>query len=191
MDDNLYRVEEAVSATAGGNLTYETWSYDASVALGFSGQRNPLGFVVVRYLSNPPSATLVWNVLLALAKVLEEKGYAGAEVKEVAWKGFDFWRDMRCRTCFGRGHVDDAHHQCPACGGSGERRLPDGSEPVRAAISALIEAVQWMEGQQRARLKGASYVSSDVKSFAINMPKLDGDIDSGGLVVTPRAPACE
>lgn len=156
MDDNLYRVESAVSATASGNLTDGKWPHDVSTALGLAGQRNPLGFAVVRYLADPPSSVSVWNVVLVLARVLQDRGHAPEVAKDAAWRGFDFWRDIRCLTCHGRGHIGDAHHQCPTCGGSGQRRLPDGPEPVRASISALIEAEQWMEGQLRARLKRES-----------------------------------
>ena len=156
MDDNLNRVESAVTATASGNLTWERWPHDVATALGFAGQRNPLGFAVVRYLADAPSSVSVWNVVLVLAKKLQDQGIEASVAKDAAWKGFDFWRDVRCHSCHGRGHVGDAQAQCPACGGSGHRRLPDGPEPVRAAISALVDAEQWMEGQLSARLKRES-----------------------------------
>lgn len=153
MDDNLNRVESAVSATASGNLTYDRWPYDVSTALGFAGQRNPLGFAVVRYLSDPPSSVSVWEVVLTLTSELNRRGIHGDDAKHAAWQAFDHWRDIRCRTCHGRGHTGPAQQPCTACGGSGHRRMPDGPESVRTAISALVEAEQWMEGQLNARLK--------------------------------------
>lgn len=153
MDDNLNRVESAVTATASGNLTWDRWPHDVATALGFAGQRNPLGFAVVRYLADAPSSVSVWNVVLVLAKKLQDQGVDASVAKDAAWSGFDFWRDVRCHSCHGRGHVGDAQSQCTACGGSGHRRMPDGPEPLRAAISALVDAEQWMEGQLRARLK--------------------------------------
>lgn len=153
MEDNLNRVESAVSATASGNLTEGKWPHDVSTALGLAGQRNPLGFAIVRYLADPPSSVSVWNVVLVLTTKLQDQGFDPATAKDCAWRGFDFWRDIRCRTCHGRGHVGDNHAQCPTCGGSGHRQMPDHPEPLRAAISALVEAEQRMEGQLRARLK--------------------------------------
>lgn len=153
MDDNLYRVESAVTATSSGNLTWERWPHDVATALGFAGQRNPLGFAVVRYLADPPSSVSVWNVVLVLAKVLQDQGHDPSVAKDAALQGFDFWRDLRCSHCHGRGHVGPVQSQCPSCGGSGQRRRPDGPKPVSDAIAAMVEAEQWMEGQLRSRLK--------------------------------------
>lgn len=153
MEDNLNRVESAVTATSSGDLTWDRWPHDVAVALGFAGQRNPLGFAVVRYLADPPSSVSVWNVVLVLITALNKRGIEGDAAKEAAWRAFDFWRDIRCHTCLGRGHIGANLQQCPSCGGDGHRRVPDGPEPVRVAISCLIEAEQWMEGQLGARLK--------------------------------------
>lgn len=192
MDDNLNRVESAVSATSSGNLTWERWPHDVATALGFAGQRNPLGFAVVRYLAEPPSSVSVWNIVLVLAKCLEDQGVDGAVSKEAACRGLDFWRDRRCLSCHGRGHVGDAHHQCPSCGGSGHRRMPDGPEPVRAAISALIDAEQRMEGQLRARLKGATAAVDVSDGYRLCLPEKGGAwVGTGGSPVTPKAPGQE
>ena len=153
MDDNHYRVESAVSATASGDLTYERWPYDVSTALGFAGQRNPLGFAVVRYLADSPSAVSVWGVVLILAKELNRRGIEGDDARNAAWQAFDFWRDVRCHSCHGRGHAGPAQQQCPACGGSGNRLPPQDPPAVQMAVSALLEAEQWMEGQLNAILK--------------------------------------
>lgn len=156
MKEDLFRVESAVSATSSGDLTWERWTLDCAMALGFSGQRNPLGFALVRYLADPPSGRSVMNVELVLATEIQRRGVAVENITQAARLAFDYWRDTRCTTCRGRGHVGEAHIQCPACGGTGERSMPDGPEHVRIAISALIEAEQWMEGQLRARLKNAA-----------------------------------
>lgn len=47
IEDNLLRVESAVSATASGNLTWDRWPLDCAIALGISGQRNPLGLSLI------------------------------------------------------------------------------------------------------------------------------------------------
>lgn len=153
VEDGLLRLESAVSATASGDLDWGRWPLDVSVALGFAGQRNPLGFAVVRYLADDPSSASVWGVVLNLTSQLNNQGFHGEEAKNAALQAFDYWRDIRCRSCHGRGHVGVAHQECPSCCGSGHRQMPDGPEPVRVAISALINAEQWMDGQLRARLK--------------------------------------
>lgn len=151
--NDLFRVENAVSATSSGNLTWEQWPIDSAVALGFAGQRNPLGFALVRYLGDSPSSAAAWNVVLVLAGQLNRQGIVGDVAKDASWQAFDFWRDMRCRTCHGRGIVGLAHQACPSCTGSGQRTWPEGPESLRIAISCLVEAEQWMEGQLAKRLK--------------------------------------
>jgi hypothetical protein len=153
MNDHV-RVESAVSATASGNLTWEKWPLDVATALGFSGQRNPLGFAVVRFLSDTPSSVEVWNIVLLMATILmKTKGLAQDVAREMAFQGFEWWRDSRCINCAGRGIVDSAQRTCPRCHGGGRRRMPEHPAAVRDAISLLIEAEQWMEGQLANRLK--------------------------------------
>lgn len=178
MDNNLYRVESAVSATSSGDLTWERWTLDCAMALGFSGQRNPLGFALVRYLADPPSARAVMDVELKLATEIQRRGVAVANITAAARKAFDFWRDTRCHQCHGRGHIGEAHVQCPSCGGTGERKMPDGPEDVRTAISALVEAEQWMEGQLRSRLKGSVF-KADGDGAKVNLPYRDGQDELG------------
>lgn len=153
MEDNLNRVESAVSATSSGNLTWGLWPHDCAVALGFAGQRNPLGFALVRYLGSDPSSVNAWNVVLVLITQLQKQGVDVDLAKNAAWSAFEFWRDIRCKSCHGRGVVDASQRVCSSCGGSGQRRMPVGPDAVRAGISCLIEAEQWMEGQLAARLK--------------------------------------
>lgn len=152
MGNNL-RVEGAVSATSSGNLTWERWPHDSATALGLSGQRNPLGFAVVRFLSGTPSSVEVWNIILLIATALMKKGLAQEVAREMAFQGFEWWRDSRCVNCGGRGVVDAAQRTCPDCRGSGRRRMPEHPSAVRDAISLLIESEQWMEGQLSKRLK--------------------------------------
>lgn len=153
-DDELFRVESAVSATASGDLTWDRWSHDVSTALGLAGRRNPLGFAVVRYLTDEPSSVRVWDVTLHLATELLKRGVAKEIANKTAYDAFDFWRDMRCRSCGGRG-INGAGVMCSACGGSGQRPLPHDPDALHTAISCLIEAEQWMERQLRARLSRA------------------------------------
>lgn len=152
-EENLIRVESAVTATSSGNLTWERWPHDVATALGFAGRSNPLGFAVIRYLSDEPSSAAVWSVVLLLATELIKRGCDKGEANQIAWDAFSYWRDARCPACSGRG-VADAHQRiCKRCDGSGRKRAPDSPEMLKSAISALIEAEQWMEGQLAARLR--------------------------------------
>ena len=155
-EDNLVRVESAVSATASGNLTWDRWTHDMAIALGISGQRNPLGFAMVRYLSDPPSVMNAQAVILTLAKQMLKQGVAADGINEVAFKAFEFWQNMRCPSCMGRGTVgkDAQRSTCQPCGGSGQKKLPTSPDPVRVGISCLVEAEEWLEGQLRSRMKG-------------------------------------
>lgn len=153
--DELVRVESAVSATASGDLTWDRWTLDMAVALGLSGVKNPLGFAMVRYLSDPPSSNNVQRVVLTLAKAMESKGVPSDGIKDLAFQAFDWWRDSRCPSCGGRGVVSVDQRQCKACGGTGQRMVPDSPDPVRVGVSCLLEAEHWIEGQLRARMKAA------------------------------------
>ncbi len=153
MDDNLNRVESAVSATSSGNLTWEQWTYDCSTALGFSGQRNPLGFAVVRYLSDEPSGSAAMSIVLHLSTVLVRNGHATDLANKAAWAALDAWNHIKCPYCSGRGVMNIEQVQCPACHGTGERDKAGLPEIVREGISALMEAERWMEGQLSAKLK--------------------------------------
>lgn len=153
MQAELIRVESAVSATAGGDLSWERWSHDYAVALGFAGQRNPLGFAVVRYLS-AESAISAQALVLTLASELIKRGCClSQDANRFAWQAFEFWQDMRCPACDGRGAAGHDHRMCPACSGTGQRKYTDRPSVVRDAVSAMIEAEQWMENQLRVRLK--------------------------------------
>lgn len=152
MGDHV-RVESAISATSSGNLTWEKWPLDVATALGFSGQRNPLGFAVVRFLSDTPSSIEVWNIVLLLATILmKTRGLAQQTAREMALQGLEWWRDSRCFECGGKGH-DKNQRTCPECKGTGRRKMPQHPEYVRDAISLLLEAEQRMEGQLANRLK--------------------------------------
>lgn len=153
MHEDMNRVESAVSATASGNLTWEQWPHDCATALGFAGQKNPLGFAVVRYLSDGDSAAGCWNIILHLSTVLIKKGYATNKANDAAWAALDTWNHIKCPACSGRGVTNFEQTTCQICNGTGERDKGGMPDIVREGISALMEAERWMEGQLAARLK--------------------------------------
>lgn len=153
IEDNLLRVESAVSATASGNLTWDRWPLDCAIALGISGQRNPLGFAMVRYLSDPPSVMNAQAVILTLAKQMQQQGVGLSGLHDLAFRAFEFWQNMRCPSCAGRGVLNREQRQCTQCSGSGQKKTPDSPEALKIGIGCLVEAETWLEGQLRARLK--------------------------------------
>lgn len=191
MNDDLLRVESAVSATSSGNLTWELWPHDCATALGFAGQRNPLGFAVVRYLSDPPSGALAWQVILALATRLIHNGHDRNKANDIAWAALDAWNRIHCGHCGGRGVVSFDQKQCPVCAGTGEKKLSEFPESVRDGISCLMEAERWMEGQLAARLKGANAAPAGNR-YQLNLPvKVGNHTGTGGSPATPAAPSHE
>lgn len=152
----MNRVESAISATTSGNLTWEQWQHDCATALGLSGNKNPLGFAVVRYLSDDPGSSATWGIILNLATTLIKRGHDAAKANDAAWKAIDAWNNLRCNSCGGRGQLYAENAVviiCETCGGSGEKDKSNLSDIVRDGISALIEAERWMEAQLSARLK--------------------------------------
>lgn len=153
MNDNLNRLESAVTATSSGNLTWEQWPHDVATALGLAGRRNPLGFAVVRYLSEEPTSGNVWRVVIQLASELVKRGHDAALSNDAAWKALDIWNNGRCSACNGRGVTNAQQHVCSVCNGTGKRGEVAYSEVVRDALSELNEAERWMDGQLSARLR--------------------------------------
>lgn len=154
MHNDLVRVESAVTATASGDLTWERWTLDCAVALGWAGKRNPLGFAIVRYLTDAPNSTNVWNVVLQLATLLQRQEKVSAiDAKDAAWKALDIWNNSRCPTCQGRGVLNIEQATCLACNGTGRRQASDYGDLIKAGVSALVSAEAWMEGQLAAALK--------------------------------------
>lgn len=151
--DEMHRVESAVSATASGNLTYEQWPYDVSMALGISGQRNPLGFAVVRYLSDTPSAETAWDIILHLATAIAKRGHPPRDANEAAWPTLSAWNSIKCPHCSGRGVTNQQQAVCHACRGTGERDYSGLPTIVSDGLSCLMEAERWMDGQLAAKLR--------------------------------------
>lgn len=187
MKDDLFRVESAVSATSSGNLTWDRWTLDVAVALGLSGQRNPLGFAVVRYLSDTPSAMAVWNVVLILAKEMQKRGVASDGINEVSFQAFEAWKDTRCPSCGGRGVAGIEQSLCLVCKGTGKRPVPESPDALRIGLGCLLEAESWMEGQLASRMRDALY-QSDEPGFKVNLPRRDNQ-DDIGFNRDPRTPS--
>lgn len=190
MDDKLFRVESAISATSSGNLTWNKWPLDCAIALGLSGQRNPLGFAMVRWLEatdgHRTRSEAAWGLALQLAAVLLKLGHDKAKVNDLSFRSIYAFNQRRCGHCGGRGVVSFDQKGCPVCAGTGEKPIADWPADVRDGLSALLDAERWMEGQLAARLRGSSYVEPE--GHKVNLPCRDNQDDLGfdRHPVTPR-----
>lgn len=153
MEQLRTKVEAAVSATASGNLTWDRWPLDAATALALAGVRNPIGFAVVRYLSEN-NVSALFGLQLALAtQLIRLAGLDGRRANEVALQAIEFWNNRRCPRCNGTG--EDGRHVCAQCGGSGDIPVSRADRAIQQAVGLLLSAEDWMESQLRRRLKGS------------------------------------
>lgn len=152
MNDDLHFTQSAVTATASGNLTWGSWTLDASTALGMSGRKNPLGFALVRYVADEGVATMLAVVLILSTQMIRRGGVEPDRANEVAQRAFDFWNNRLCPACGGHGR-EATGCVCRRCIGEGVRPLSDAPEEIRDAIDVLVRAEEWMDAQLRKRLR--------------------------------------
>lgn len=153
--DDLMQVERAVVATAAGDLTEGRWPHDCATALGMAGRRNPLGFALVRYLSDTPSAANAMAVVLALStELIRQKGIPGEQANSLAWQALQVWNDQRCPRCGGRGVVaNGAGAACQPCSGTGFKGLDWLADIVKDAVGVLESHAVWIDRQLASRLR--------------------------------------
>lgn len=155
MQDELFRVESAVTATACGDLTWDRWTLDMVVAIGIAGRLNPLGFAMVRYLNDPPSREVVTELVLLLATAMQKRGVPGDGINEMAFRAFEYWQDSRCPSCGGRGVISADQRQCKTCNGTGQKPMPTSPDPVKVGIECLLEAERRINGRLGSLMKVA------------------------------------
>lgn len=152
MTTELYRSETAINALSSKSLQWDSWALDSLTALGMSAIRNPLGDRLIHFI-NSPSAPRAFEITLMISSRLIADGGDKARTLDQAFQAFEYWNGRHCLHCGGRGVLNFNQDECGRCGGTGDRPIPsEYSEPVRKAISLLIEAENWMENQLRARL---------------------------------------
>ncbi len=153
-EDDLYRVEEALVAINSGTLKPESWACDRILAHGLAGQRNRLGNALDHLLAHPNEPNLRLVTILLAGELEHGKVCRGRDSVDVARDALRWWGDQHCHRCHGRGVLDIQQAQCPECLGGGTRPRPS-YKPVSDAIGMINQALQRMEGQLRASLKGA------------------------------------
>ena len=190
MQTENYKVEAATCAHSSGNLTWDSWSHDVITAVGVSGVRNPLGFAIVRYLSeSSPTRSDIMAVVDALTGQINRSRIKTDNAQETAARAMLLWSDSRCPKCQGRGVLNFEQVPCRACGGTGQRDYAGVSSAVKASIEILAEYELMMERQLRTRLKGREYAEPDGKRLMLpsaGAPYMD--IGNGGSVTLPIKP---
>lgn len=180
MRQENYRVESTTIAHSSGNLTWGSWIHDTITALAMSGVKNPLGFAIVRYLSETaPRTNDIYAVVLGISGELIKRGVDTLDANETAWKAFQFWIDRRCPVCKGRGVMDFEQNTCKTCGGSGQRSSGSLPKTVSDAVDLLADAEDFMERQLRIRLKGLVYIEPDEGAKRLTLPSNGNRMELG------------
>lgn len=152
-DERVTRCEEALCAMASGNLDPTGWAHSRILALGLSGQRNPLGSAVLHWMEHESANEML--VRFHLAGEIERRNVAKARDSiDVANDAMKWWQHRHCPTCSGRGVLNFEQAICRACGGTGDQRRPS-HKPVVDAVALIEEALSWLEGQMVKRLAGS------------------------------------
>lgn len=168
MDESLYRIEETLCSLNSGNLKSDSWDFDHVLAHGLSGQRNRIGNAIDHLIAHPNTENYRMVVFFVSGILAQEKVCQKKDAPEVAKLAIEWYWDKHCPKCGGRGVLDFEQHQCPECYGTGEKPKPS-AKPVREAVSIIIQSVNWMEGQLRARLRMSTEVClTQNKNYEIN-----------------------
>lgn len=150
----LVKVETTISAIGSGNLNPDSWSHSHILALGLSGNRNPLGSAVLHLIEHGNEQNRML-VRFHLAGEIERKGICRArDAIDVAVMAIAYIEHPHCPDCGGRGVINFEQAMCTTCRGTGDRARPS-DKATCDAIGILNDALIWLENQQRARLQGA------------------------------------
>ena len=150
--DDLYRIEQTLNSLDTSDLSPDSFHNSCVMALGLSGQRNPLGSALLHLIHKPLQVNWMLARFLA-ASELEKQGVCTSKVSiDVATDALNWWYDDKCPRCEGRGVIDFEQTTCPECGGKRKKPAPS-SKIVQDAVGVIDGALNWLENQQRARLK--------------------------------------
>ncbi len=167
--NQLYRTETAICALSANSLAWDSWAFDSLTALGMAAIRNPLGDRLIHFINKPSGEKTLEIVMMLLTRLLKD-GHSNA-TQDTAFQAFEYWIGRQCLHCGGRGVMNFEQEECPRCGGTGDRPIPsEYGEGIKAGISMLIDAENWMEGQLRARMAPA-YVPVPVYVVAEQRPE--------------------
>lgn len=165
-------VEERVGrALAGGNLTYQSGSINAVIALGLVGIDEPVADAVMRlkYGNDPHSYADAIKAVSAMAsKAGERNGWRLRDADHLATEVVSYWLADVCPSCTGKrsdpekmgptsmqivGTPSLHRFACEACRGSGKRAYPWQREGRSAQYyTAILAALEIAERRVRGKL---------------------------------------
>lgn len=170
--NDLYRTETAICALSANSLAWDSWAFDSLTALGMAAIRNPLGDRLIHFINKPSGEKTLEIVMMVLTRLLREGHKA---THDTAFQAFEYWNGRKCLHCGGRGVMDFEQTECPRCGGTGDRPIPsEYGDNVKAGISMLIDAENWMEGQLRARMAPDMTHCVNSPVFSLNLGNVHG-----------------
>ena len=153
------KVETTISAINTGNLDPNGWELNHIIALGFSGRRNPLGSALLHWIERESEHNAFLARFHLANELTRQKVCQPKESVDYAHEAMSWYRDQRCPDCRGRGNVPDVENpllsiQCHKCGGTGDKGHPS-NQTLRDAVSVLVDALNYLENQLHARLRGS------------------------------------
>lgn len=187
------RVEQAISAISSGNLDPDGWAHSRVMALGLSGQRNPLGSAVLHMIETQSSANAYLAVVLLSGELQRQSIGKSRESVDIARDALGWYMSKQCPICTGRGVLDIEQHQCPECQGRGHRARPS-HKPTCDAIGVITQALDWLDGQMAARLRGGCGMPTEQMYKLLVPPRANEHMDempTAGAATPKAATGCD
>jgi len=152
MTHELYRVEQTISAVSSGNLDPEGWQHSCVMALGLAGQKNRLGAALLHLIEHPNQDNYRLTINFLAVTIVHDGIAKEKESIDIANQALEWYEARHCPNCDGRGVLNFEQSPCMACGGTGDRARP-GNRQVADAVALIVHSLDWLESQQRVRLK--------------------------------------
>ena len=156
MTADRYRTETVICAFSSTTLQPGTWAHDSILASGLCAQTNRLGNLMMHFINESSRESgmpreKATEIILIITSRLMNRERVFSTAHDAAFRAFEYWNGRRCLNCAGRGVMNFQQDECPMCRGSGDRPII-GTDLVKAGISILIEAENWMESQLRHKM---------------------------------------
>ncbi len=178
--EDLIYDEQCLTAIHAGNLDPEGWAHSRIMALGLSGQRNPLGAAILHWLDSESAGSAFIARFLLSTELVKQRVCRNRDAVDIAHDAMSWYLHRHCPTCQGRGVLNFEQDQCPVCVGTGTRAKPNHKE-TEQAISILVASLEYLDNQIHARLRGAAgkpqevvyVVLGEVRGVRMSAPSID------------------